>query len=156
MQRDFLWSGIRKGKKDYLISWDVVYRPKEFGGLGIGKTALRNRALLGKWLWRFPRESSGLWHQVISSIYGTHTNGWDANIMVRWSHRCPWKAIAQVFQDFSPYIRLVAGNKERIQFWEDLWWGDQPLSSQFAGLYKVISVRNITIFGILGNSYSSS
>ncbi|RVW54000.1 hypothetical protein CK203_072965 [Vitis vinifera] len=86
-KEDFLWSGIRKGKKDYLISWDVVYRPKEFGGLGIGKTALRNRALLGKWLWRFPRESSGLWHQVISSIYGTHTNGWDANIMVRWSHQ---------------------------------------------------------------------
>ena len=64
--------------------------------------------------------------------------------------------IAQVFQDFSLYIRLVAGNGERIQFWEDLWWGDQPLSSQFASLYKVILVRNISISGVLGNSYPSS
>ena len=79
-------------------------RTKEFGSLGLGKTSLRNRTLLGKWLWRFPKESGSLWHKVILSIYRTHSNGWDANIMVRWSHRCPWKAISQVFQDFSPYI----------------------------------------------------
>ena len=81
---------------------------------------MRNIALLGKWLWRFPRERSSLWHKVIASIYGTHPNGWDANMMVRWSHRCPWKTIAQVFQDFSLFVRLVVGNGERIRFWEDL------------------------------------
>ncbi|RVW13278.1 hypothetical protein CK203_109411 [Vitis vinifera] len=52
MQRDFLWLGIGYDKKDHLISWDVVCKPREFGGLGIGKTSLRNHALLGKWLWR--------------------------------------------------------------------------------------------------------
>ncbi|RVW36996.1 Transposon TX1 uncharacterized 149 kDa protein [Vitis vinifera] len=56
--------------------------------------------VLGKWLWRYPREGSALWHQVILSIYGSHSNGWDANTIVRWSHRCPWKAISQVFQVF--------------------------------------------------------
>ncbi|RVW63711.1 Glycine--tRNA ligase, chloroplastic/mitochondrial 2 [Vitis vinifera] len=63
-------------------------RPKELGGLGSGNTSLRNRALLGKWLLRFPRERSCLWHQVIASIYWPHPNGWDANVVVRWSHRC--------------------------------------------------------------------
>ncbi|RVW72387.1 hypothetical protein CK203_056260 [Vitis vinifera] len=53
----------RKGRKNHLIRWDVVSRPKELGGLGFGKTSLRNIALLGKWLWRFPRERSGLWHK---------------------------------------------------------------------------------------------
>ncbi|RVX16675.1 Transposon TX1 uncharacterized 149 kDa protein [Vitis vinifera] len=83
--------------------WDPVVerisrsRPKELGGLGFGKTSLRNSALLGKWLWRCPRERNGLWHKVIGSIYGTHPNGQDANMVVKWSHRCPWKAIAQVF-----------------------------------------------------------
>ncbi|RVW40638.1 putative ribonuclease H protein [Vitis vinifera] len=97
LQRDFLWSGAGEGKKDHLSRWDVVSRPKELGGLGFRKTSLRNIALLGKWLWRFPRERNGLWHKVIASIYATHPNEWDANMVVRWSHRCPWKAIVQVF-----------------------------------------------------------
>ncbi|RVW51176.1 Tetratricopeptide repeat protein SKI3 [Vitis vinifera] len=98
----------------------------------------------------FPRERSGLWHKVIASIYGTHPNGWDANMVVRWSHRCPWKTIAQVFQVFSPFVRLVVGNGERILFWEDLWWGNQTLCSQFADLYRVISVKNLTVSNVLG------
>ncbi|RVW46854.1 Transposon TX1 uncharacterized 149 kDa protein [Vitis vinifera] len=97
----------RGREENHLVRWEVVSRPKESGGLGFGKISLRNIALLGKWLWRFPRERSGLWHKVIGSIYGTHPNGWDANMVVRWSHRCPWKAIAQVFQEFSPFVRLV-------------------------------------------------
>ncbi|RVW15777.1 LINE-1 retrotransposable element ORF2 protein [Vitis vinifera] len=110
-----------EGKKDHLVRWEVVSRPKELGGY--------------------------------RSIYGTHPNGWDANMVVRWSHRCPWKAIAQVFQEFSPFVRLVVGNGERIRFWEDLWWGNQSLCSQFADLYRVISVKNLTVSNVLGNSF---
>ncbi|RVX17758.1 putative ribonuclease H protein [Vitis vinifera] len=117
MQRDFLWSGAGEGKKDHLIRWEVVSRPREMGGLGFGKTSMRNSALLGKWLWRFPRERSGLWHK-----------------------------------EFSPFVRLVVGNGERIRFWEDLWWGNQTLCSQFADLYRVISMKNLTVSNVLGNS----
>ncbi|RVW55296.1 putative ribonuclease H protein [Vitis vinifera] len=93
MQREFLWSGIGEGKRDHLVNWDVVCKPKSRGGLGFGKISMRNVALLGKWLWRYPREGSALWHQVILSIYGSHSNGWNVNNNVRWSHRCPWKAL---------------------------------------------------------------
>ena len=89
LQKDFLWSRVEEGKKDYLIKWDVVCRPKELGGLGFRKTSLRNIALLEKWLRRFPRERNGLWHKVIASIYGTHPIGWDANMVGRWLRRCP-------------------------------------------------------------------
>ena len=48
LRRDFLWSGVGEGKKDHLIRWDVICRPKELKGLGFGKTSLRNNALLRK------------------------------------------------------------------------------------------------------------
>ncbi|RVW72657.1 hypothetical protein CK203_056570 [Vitis vinifera] len=68
--------------KDHLVSWDVVCKSKARGGLGFGKIVLRNVTLLGKWLWRYPREGSTLWHQ----------------------------AIAQVFQEFSKFTRFVVGD----------------------------------------------
>ncbi|WJZ89514.1 hypothetical protein VitviT2T_008730 [Vitis vinifera] len=77
-------------------------------------------------------------------------------MVVRWSHRCPWKAIAQVFQDFSPFVCLVVGNGEIIHFWEDHWWGNQTLCSQFAGLYRVIFVKNLTVSNVLDNSFPLS
>ncbi|RVW97057.1 putative ribonuclease H protein [Vitis vinifera] len=152
LQRDFLWLGVGEGKRNHLVSWNVVCKPRVKGGLGFGKISLRNLALLGKWLWRYPRESTTLWHHVILSIYGTHSNGWDANTLVRWSHRCPWKAIAQVFQDFFKYTRFVVGDGERIRFWEDLWWGDQPLKSQYPRLFRVVTDKNIPISSIFDSA----
>ncbi|RVW69397.1 LINE-1 retrotransposable element ORF2 protein [Vitis vinifera] len=124
---------------------------KDNRGFGLGNISWRNLALLGKWLWRYPREGSALWHQVILSIYGSHSNGWDANTVVRWSHRCPWKAIAQVFQEFSLITRYVVGNGDRIRFWEDLWRGDQPLGTQYPRLFRVVVDKNISISSVLGS-----
>ncbi|RVW38668.1 hypothetical protein CK203_077505 [Vitis vinifera] len=54
MQRDFLWSGVGEGKEIILL---------------VGMHCV-NRG-----------ESTALWHQVILSIYETHSNGWDANTL---------------------------------------------------------------------------
>ena len=97
-------------------------------------------------MWRYPREGSALWHQVILSIYGSHSNGWNANTIVRWSHRCPWKAIAQVSQELSKFTLFVVGDRERIWFWEDLWWGDQPLGVQYPRLLRVVTDKNTLLF----------
>ena len=111
---------------------------------------------IGKWLWRFPRERSGSWHEVIASIYGTHPNGYDADIVVKWSSRCPWKAIAQGFHLFIHHTCLVVRNWEKIRFWEDLWLGDQPLCAQYTYLYRIILSRNLTISMVIGSSPPST
>ena len=85
---------VRGWIRDHLISWDLACKPKEYRGLGLGKVSSRNHDLLGKRLGRFPGERFDFWPQVILSIYKTYPNEWNTNILVRWSHRCPWKTLA--------------------------------------------------------------
>lgn len=73
-QRDLLWEG-GGNKKMYLVSWEVVCRPKSYGSLGIGRLKDQNTVLLSKWLWRFATERGSLWHSIIHSKYGCHPNG---------------------------------------------------------------------------------
>ncbi|RVW28577.1 hypothetical protein CK203_094820 [Vitis vinifera] len=80
--------------------------------------------------------------------YGSHSNGWDANTIVRWSH-LSLEGYSQVFQSF-PRL-LVCGRKwGKNSFWEDLWWGDQPLGSQYPRLFRVVLDKNIPISSVLG------
>ena len=156
LKRDFLWLGFGEGKRDHLVSWDMVCKLKESSGLGFWKISLRNQALLSKWLWRYPKEGFALWHQVILSIYGTHSNGWDTNNIIRWSHHCPWKANAHILQVFSTHTCFVVGDGTKICFWDDLWWGDQPLCLQFPKLFRVSTTKTCPISTILGNNTSLS
>ena len=48
------------------------------------------------------------------------------------------------------FTRFVVGNEERIRFWEDLWWGDQPLGTQYPRLFRVVVDKNIPISSVLG------
>ncbi|RVW87835.1 putative ribonuclease H protein [Vitis vinifera] len=132
MQREFLWSGVGEGKRDHLVNWDVVCKPKSRGGLGFGKISMRNVALWGS-------SCGDILGRV--QLYG-----------IRWSHRCPWKAIALVFQEFSKFTRFVVGDGDRIRFWDDLWWGDQPLGIQYPRLLSVVTDKNAPISSILGYS----
>ena len=53
IQRDFLWGGMGEGKKFHLVNWNQVCQPLSSGGLGFRNLRVFNRALLGKWLWRY-------------------------------------------------------------------------------------------------------
>ena len=72
IQRNFLWGWGSDGRKIAWASWDKVYEPRDFGGLGIIDLRNFNLALLGKWIWRLGTDSGGLWKEIIDSKYG----GW--------------------------------------------------------------------------------
>ncbi|PON38240.1 hypothetical protein PanWU01x14_313960 [Parasponia andersonii] len=74
LMRDFFWEGNEQMGADHLAASDVLCRSKMQGGPGIGKVSARNRALLMKWLWKFPIEMNYLWHNVIKSKYGLSSN----------------------------------------------------------------------------------
>ena len=76
LQRDFLWEGGNLERKVHLVNWEVVCAEKEKGGLGLRKLVLLNKALLGKWIWRFACEKENLWKQVLLAKYGQEGFGW--------------------------------------------------------------------------------
>ena len=76
VQRDFLWGEGNMERKVHLVKWEVVCTDKEKGGLGLRKLALLNKALLGKWIWRYACEKNILWRQVIKVKYGQEGLDW--------------------------------------------------------------------------------
>ena len=68
---------------------------------------------------------------------------WQWNVM---------KSQAQVSQEFSKFTRFVVGDGERIRFWEDLWWEDQPLGVQYPRLFRVVTDKNSSFSSILGST----
>ena len=58
IQRDFLWGGGNLERKLHLVNWETVCLSKQEGGLGIRNLSKFNRALLGKWSWRFVMEDN--------------------------------------------------------------------------------------------------
>ena len=87
IQRNFLWGASKDVFKYPLVVWDKVYLPVENGGLGIQRIGLFNKALLGKWLWRFGKERNRLWCLVIAIKYDEVRGDWCTR-GVRGSHGC--------------------------------------------------------------------
>ena len=71
IQRDFMWEGGSTVRKIHLVNWNSVSWGKDKGGLGIRKLDLLNRALLGKWAWRFVVEDESMWRSCIKTKYGS-------------------------------------------------------------------------------------
>ena len=46
----------------------------------------------------------------------------------------------------------MVGNGDRIRFWDDLWWGEQPLGVQYPRLLSVVTDKNAPISSILGST----
>ena len=52
ISRDFLWGNTMEKRKQHLLSWEKVCRPKKAGGLGIKAAGDMNLALISKLGWR--------------------------------------------------------------------------------------------------------
>ena len=60
IQKDFLWGNGSLEQKPHLVRWPIVCEDKTKGGLGVKSLGLLNKALLGKWSWRFTNEKKAL------------------------------------------------------------------------------------------------
>ena len=58
LQQDFMWGGMGDEFKYRMVGWKKVYEPIQKVGLGIKNLIRFNKAIFGKWLWRFAMEKS--------------------------------------------------------------------------------------------------
>ncbi|KAJ0765374.1 putative RNA-directed DNA polymerase [Helianthus annuus] len=142
LMKKFLWVGNRVSKGIHWVSWEVVTRPKKYGGLGISKLCDVNVALLVKWAWRFKSNYEGLWRKVVISIHGGRSK-WSF-LLVKRSLPGTWKVIVNLLETFringQPISRLITcnlGNGDRISFWKDVWFGDTPLFIRWLALFSL-------------------
>uniref|UniRef100_A0A2N9EED7 Reverse transcriptase zinc-binding domain-containing protein n=1 Tax=Fagus sylvatica TaxID=28930 RepID=A0A2N9EED7_FAGSY len=149
LQRNFLWGGMGDEFKYHLVGWDTVCTPKEAGGLGVRSLFWTNKALLGKWLWRFGLEDQHLWRRVIVAKYGADLGGW-CTLPITGPHGCGlWKGIMSGWEDYFQQVEFVVGQGNRIRFWKDKWCGGTSLMVLFPNLFTCSSNREATIANVL-------
>jgi hypothetical protein len=75
--QDFLWGGLGDEFKYHLVKCSPISE----GGLGIRKLVDFNRALLGKWLWRYGHEREAWWRVVVEAWEYV---GWLVHLSSQW------------------------------------------------------------------------
>jgi hypothetical protein len=46
---------------------------------------------------------------------------------------------------------FVLGGERDTRFWEDVWLGDTPLSSQYPALYNIVRDKQVRVADVLSN-----
>ncbi|KAL4310177.1 hypothetical protein GQ457_01G054770 [Hibiscus cannabinus] len=136
----FIW-GSNSGRSIHWIKWDVLCRPKDFGGLGLYDLKVKNRALLNKWLWRYGNEPNNLWRRVIDAKYGYSPSNLLPASLARSNFSSYWKNIIKPLSNpadfFSQHLRFSLGDGNSINFWDDYWTDYPSLKLAFPRLYSV-------------------
>lgn len=88
------------------MSWSKVGTPISKGGLGIRNLLMFNRALLGKWLWRFGIERDAWWRVAVDSKFGSLWGGWCSLEPVGAFGVGLWKNIKKWWETFSRFARF--------------------------------------------------
>ena len=125
IQKDFLWGGGALEKKTHLVKWSAVCTDMRQEGFGIRSLAALNKALLGKWNWKFAIEKNSLWKQVIIDKYGEEEGGWCSKEVKGAYGVGLWRAIRKDWEIICSRSRFIVGNGRKVKFWKDLWCEDQ-------------------------------
>lgn len=139
LRRRFLWfEGSSVKKKYHLVSWKIICNNKEQGGLGIKDLDLMNKALLGKWLWRYQDpQVKGLSKEIIHFRYSKRKS------LIGLSPF--WSGVCKDRTTFELGVSKILGNGKRIYFWSDRWIGEISLKAAFPELFELAIEQQIRV-----------
>ncbi len=144
--RCFLWSGSADGKCFSKARWELVKKPVEFGGLGVGDLLHRNKSFMLKGVYQLVNGSSKVWARQIRIRLNVRSLGDLRHVDVR-SLSPIWRDFLKVWgvgSDLHGFLqtqlRPRLGSGDTISFWADLWCSPAPLSVLFPRLFRLSSL----------------
>ncbi|KAE8687812.1 Beta-adaptin-like protein A [Hibiscus syriacus] len=144
LMSNFLWGESSSKNRNHWVSWQAVCKPLEDGGLGILNLNIINRALLGKWVWKFANEKDSLWKRMICSKHNASTLSLSISNVVSTQDSWIWKGIVNNYMkddDIGGCLRsntkTQLGSGKSISFWNDFWVNNLPLKIQFPRIFAL-------------------
>jgi len=140
IQRRFLWGWGKEKIPISWVSWKIICKPREEGGLGIRDILKFNVALLSKWRWRCISSEKGKWKECLDSKYDLKHGGNHTSMRLQ-SWR--WKDLGKVCGEgdgdgwFQEAVGWKVGRGDKARFWEDVWIENVNLKTLFPRLYFV-------------------
>lgn len=119
----------------------MVCKPKKEGGLGIGKTAHMNTALLSKLGWKLECKDESLWARVISSKYLKGESF--LNSCLKSVASPTWRSIYSTKDLVKQGCVKLVSNVRNTSFWFDKWIG--PKTVEQWGIDVPFHMRNDTV-----------
>ena len=111
--------------------------------MGISNLQDLNLCLLGSWVKRYIQGEGSLWKRVIDAKYNIK----DPNILCcRDVHPSLfWKGVMWAARAVKMGYSWHVENGRSVRFWEDIWFGNCPLATQFWEIYFVSNQQTQTI-----------
>ena len=148
----FFWQSDQHKQKYRLTKWNIVYRPKDQGGLGIEVLEIKNRCLLNKWLFKL-LNADGVWQELLRNKYLSSKTL--SQVTTKPTDSPFWKGLMRVKDDFFERGSFTIGNVQSTRFWEDSWLGQTPLADQYPSLYNIVRHRNVVVADVLAKDRKS-
>jgi hypothetical protein len=145
----FFWQGDSEKKEISTGKMKCGLLSQRSGGLGVHDLAVKNSALLGKWLFKLLTED-GVWQTLLKRKYV----GTKALSQVLWrpgdSHF--WAGLMATKKFFFRHGTFSIKDGSQIRFWEDSWLGNNHLCDQYPSLYSIIRRKSDTIAIVMATS----
>ena len=102
-----------------------------------------NLCLIGSWVKRYIAGEGSLWRKIVDSKYNTK----NPNILCcRDPHPSQfWKSFMCDLQAVKIGYEWQIGDGRLVRLWEDTWYGNTPLATQYWNLYVLVNEKNKTI-----------
>uniref|UniRef100_A0A2N9IN93 Reverse transcriptase zinc-binding domain-containing protein n=1 Tax=Fagus sylvatica TaxID=28930 RepID=A0A2N9IN93_FAGSY len=152
-----IWDPILEKMQRKLGGWQQIYlskggqicQPLKAGGLNL---RLFNRALLGKWLWRYGKEENAYWRQIICSKYGSSHGGWTTREVAGPHGFSLWKHIRKEWGNFARHVHFEVRDGLKTKFWTDIWCGNCSLKEAYIELFRLGTRISIFLLGVIISS----